>query len=96
MRRLNTSSITFEETDYVKKYDCAILSYYWCREQVSYEATRAHHLKQKTGYRKASEFCRVGKMQGFDRCCIDICCNDKKSSTKREWLKQVMLYLSLI
>lgn len=89
MRLLNTHTLNFEESFKVPEGNYAILSHQWVTrddgaidEEVSYEGYLEGSQKNRAGYEKIIDFCKVAREDGYRFAWIDTCCIDKRSSAE--------------
>lgn len=79
MRLLNTRTLRLEE--FFGKYpNYAILSHTWGRGEISYEDMKNRIGKNKEGYAKIIDCCKLALAEGYSYVWIDTCCIDKDSS----------------
>jgi len=85
MRLLNTTTLHLSEFPgcYVPSY--AILSHTWGEEEISFQDVQSPYsdaVRDKAGYEKLRNCCKLAKEQGFEFVWIDTCCINKDSSAE--------------
>ncbi|KAM0229154.1 hypothetical protein ACHAPO_010184 [Fusarium lateritium] len=82
MRLINTKTIQLEFVNDDDVPDYAILSHTWDQEEVLFQDIGLESAKEKNGYSKLRNCCRVAEQNGFDYIWDDTCCIDKASSAE--------------
>jgi hypothetical protein len=80
---INTSTMLLEFFTNAEDPKYAILSHTWEDEEVSFqEFANLDKAKEKAGYAKIDQTCRIAKSQGLQYAWVDTCCIDKTSSAE--------------
>ncbi|PSN73856.1 HET-domain-containing protein [Corynespora cassiicola Philippines] len=81
MRLLNTYTLELEERfDNIPPY--AILSHTWGEEEVTFQDINDGSGRQKRGWSKIQNCCKIAKRYGYEYAWVDTCCIDKSSSSE--------------
>jgi hypothetical protein len=81
IRLINTQTMELEEPLWsTPRY--AILSHTWGRDEVTFQDLQSGKGRQKNGFAKIKETCRLARLQGIPYAWIDTCCIDKTSSAE--------------
>ena len=84
MRFINAETLEFEEFIDPSSIDYAILSHTWAAEEVSFldMSNGSPSVKNKAGFVKIRETCRLARQKQLKYVWIDTCCIDKSSSAE--------------
>jgi hypothetical protein len=84
MRRINTSTLQFEEFLGSHKPPYAILSHTWGKQEVTYDQmlNPSQETRRKAGYHKIEGCCGMAKDFGLSYAWVDSACIDKRSSAE--------------
>lgn len=84
MRLINTTSLKLDDFFAKKPPPYAILSHTWGDEEVTFQQFKGESalIRNKAGFKKIVDSCRVAQEDGYEYIWIDTCCIDKTSSSE--------------
>ncbi|KAF7185690.1 Vegetative incompatibility protein HET-E-1 [Pseudocercospora fuligena] len=82
MRLINATTFTFADYDAIKSCRYAIVSHCWGEQEVTLQEFNTIAGRDRSGWSKIEQACRLAKAQGYDWVWIDACCIDRTSSAE--------------